>query len=313
MQIHRWQRSLTLPSPVALAIGNFDGVHRGHQAILTTLAERAKEQQFVSMLLSFFPHPKTLITGHSPSILTPLRDRAYWLAQTPLQHWLLLSFTHVLMQKEPEDFIRDYLLPLRLGYLLVGDDFRFGYRGRGDFSLLQRFAARSGYQVESLQTVMANGTRISSSLIRTALAEHDMERVRHLLGHDLTFTGKVQYGAGRGHELRTPTANLHLPDNWCLPDGVYVVKVATLPQTTLHWGVANVGTTPTFHGKRRKLEVHILGQTETLYGRTLRVQIMHYLRDVQQFADADALKNQIRQDIHNAQAYINQESHHGRL
>ena len=140
MQIHRWQRQLALPQPVALTIGNFDGVHRGHQAILQTLLAEAAREDLAPVLLSFFPHPKALVAGEPPSLLTPLRDRAHWLAEAGLPHWLLLSFTHALMRKAPEDFVRDYLLPLRLRFLLVGDDFRFGYRGQGDFALLQRFA-----------------------------------------------------------------------------------------------------------------------------------------------------------------------------
>ena len=313
MQIHRWQRRLALPQPVALTIGNFDGVHRGHQAILQTLLAEAAREDLAPVLLSFFPHPKALVRGTPPPLLTPLRDRAHWLAKAGLPHWLLLSFTRALMQKPPEDFIRDYLLPLRLRFLLVGDDFRFGYRGQGDFALLQRFADAHGFRVQSLATVSAGGERISSSRIRAALAAHDLNTARELLGHDLSFTGKVRHGDGRGRVLQTPTANLHLPASWCLPDGVYVVQVAPPQPGALHWGVANVGTTPTFGGIRRKLEVHVFEQNAALYGQTLRVHIRHYLRDVRRFADAAALQAQIRDDIARAHAFINQELPHGRL
>lgn len=313
MQIHRWQRRLALPQPVALTIGNFDGVHRGHQAILQTLLAEAAREDLAPVLLSFFPHPKALVSGETPPLLTSLRDRAHWLAAAGLPHWLLLSFTRALMQKAPADFIRDYLLPLRLRFLLVGDDFRFGYRGQGDFALLQRFADECGFRVQSLATVSADGARISSSRIRAALAAHDLDGARALLGHDLTFTGKVRHGDGRGRALHTPTANLHLPASWCLPDGVYVVQVAPPQPGALHWGVANVGTTPTFGGIRRKLEVHVFEQNAALYGQTLRVHIRHYLRDVRRFADAAALQAQIRDDIARAHAFINQELPHGRL
>ena len=313
MQIHRWQRQLALPQPVALTIGNFDGVHRGHQAILQTLLAEAAQDNLAPVLLSFFPHPKALVTGEPPSLLTPLRDRAHWLAEAGLPHWLLLSFTHALMRKAPEDFVRDYLLPLRLRFLLVGDDFRFGYRGQGDFALLQRFADAYGFRVQALETVRADGGRISSSRIRAALAAHDLDTARGLLGHDLTFTGKVRHGDGRGRVLQTPTANLHLPAAWCLPDGVYVVQVAPPQQAAPVWGVANVGTTPTFGGIRRKLEVHLFNQGAALYGQTLRVHIRHYLREVRRFADAAALQAQIRDDIARAHAFINQETPHGRL
>ena len=313
MQIHRWQRQLALPQPVALTIGNFDGVHRGHQAILQTLLAQAARNNLAPVLLSFFPHPKALVAGEPPSLLTPLRDRAHWLAEAGLPHWLLLSFTHALMRKAPEDFVRDYLLPLRLRFLLVGDDFRFGYRGQGDFALLQRFADAYGFRVQALETVRADGGRISSSRIRAALAAHDLAQARDLLGHDLTFTGKVRHGDGRGRVLQTPTANLHLPAAWCLPDGVYVVQVAVPQPGAWHWGVANVGTTPTFGGIRRKLEVHLFNQSAALYGQTLRVHIRHYLREVRRFADAAALQAQIRDDIARAHAFINQETSHGRL
>ena len=313
MQIHRWQRQLALPQPVALTIGNFDGVHRGHQAILQTLLAQAAQDNLTPVLLSFFPHPKALVAGEPPSLLTPLRDRAHWLAEAGLPHWLLLSFTHALMRKAPEDFVRDYLLPLRLRFLLVGDDFRFGYRGQGDFALLQRLADTYGFRVQALETVRADGGRISSSRIRAALATHDLVTARALLGHDLTFTGKVRHGDGRGRVLQTPTANLHLPAAWCLPDGVYVVQVAPPQQAAPVWGVANVGTTPTFGGIRRKLEVHVFEQNAALYGQTLRVHIRHYLRDVRRFADAAALQAQIRDDIARAHAFINQELPHGRL
>ena len=313
MQIHRWQRQLALPQPVALTIGNFDGVHRGHQAILQTLLAQAAQDNLAPVLLSFFPHPKALVAGEPPSLLTPLRDRAHWLAEAGLPHWLLLSFTHALMRKAPEDFVRDYLLPLRLRFLLVGDDFRFGYRGQGDFALLQRFADAYGFRVQALETVRADGGRISSSRIRAALAAHDLDTARELLGHNLTFTGKVRHGDGRGRVLQTPTANLHLPAAWCLPDGVYVVQVAAPQPGAWHWGVANVGTTPTFGGIRRKLEVHLFNQSAALYGQTLRVHIRHYLRDVRRFADAAALQAQIRDDIARAHAFINQETSHGRL
>ena len=313
MQIHRWQRQLALPQPVALTIGNFDGVHRGHQAILQTLLAQAARDNLAPVLLSFFPHPKALVAGEPPSLLTPLRDRAHWLAEAGLPHWLLLSFTRALMVKPPEDFVREYLLPLRLRFLLVGDDFRFGYRGQGDFALLQRLAEVHGFRVQSLATVRADGARISSSRIRVALAAHDLAQARDLLGHDLTFTGKVRHGDGRGRTLQTPTANLHLPAAWCLPDGVYVVQVAAPQPGAWHWGVANVGTTPTFGGMQRKLEVHVFDQNAALYGQTLRVHIRHYLRDVRRFADAAALQAQIRDDIARAHAFINQETSHGRL
>lgn len=314
MKIFRRQPGLHFSAPLALTIGNFDGVHRGHQAILQHLNKKAQAEEMHTALMSFFPHPKTLVSGVIPPLLTPLRDRAYWLEQTGLGYWILQAFTQHLMHLAPERFIAEYLAPLQVKYLLIGDDFRFGYKGRGNIDLLLKVAPRYGFSVEALSSVVENGKRISSSLIRRALTAHNLAHARRLLGHELTFTGKVRFGAGRGKTLTVPTANLHLPENWCLPDGVYVVKIKPLQAGQSFWGVANIGTTPTFSGKRRKLEAHLFSAPQNLYGEILQVSVAYYLRGVKKFPDTNSLYRQIQQDIQDAKALINQENNlYGRL
>lgn len=308
MRIFRRRQGMQFAAPLALTIGNFDGVHRGHQAIIQRLNTKARAENMSSALISFFPHPKAVISGVIPPLLTPLRDRAYWLAQAGLQYWILQAFTRHLMHLAPETFIAEYIAPLRVKYLLIGDDFRFGYKGRGDIDLLHKLGPDYGFTVEALSSVVENDKRISSSLIRKALTTHNLAHARCLLGHELTFTGKVRTGAGRGKTLTVPTANLHLPGNWCLPDGVYVVKIKLLQTGQPFWGVANIGTTPTFSGKRRKLEAHLFTAPQNLYDETLQVSVAYYLRGVKKFPDAAALRRQIQQDIQNAQALINQEN-----
>lgn len=305
MKIYRWQAELSTPRPLALTIGNFDGVHLGHQAVLKRLLAEAQVRDLAPALMSFFPHPKTLISGQAPSMLSSLRDRAYWLEYFGLPHWILLSFTRALMQVDAQVFVREYLLnKLAMRYLLVGDDFRFGYRGQGDFALLAAMAQDYGFEVAALESVCEDGSqqRVSSSLIRDALACHDLPLAERLLGHTLTFTARVRHGDKRGRRLQTPTVNLHVPDHWCLPDGVYVVKVLVADDWV--WGVANVGKTPTFAGKSRKIEAFLFGGQYALYDEMLRVEIKHFIRVMRTFDGAEALQAQIKQDIQEAQAFI---------
>lgn len=304
MHIHRFQRRLNIDRPLVLTIGNFDGVHRGHQAMLAALQAQARQLGCESALMSFFPHPRALVQGEAPPMLSTLRDRACWLEHFGLDHWIVLSFTQTVRHLPPEDFVRDYLGRFPLKLLLVGDDFRFGYRGAGDFAWLARHAADFGFAVKSLESVCARGARISSSQIRAALQAHDLAQAESLLGHPLTLTGRVRRGYGRGSRLQSPTANIHLPANWCLPDGVYVVKIAALAGGGAHWGVANIGAAPTFGITRRRLEVHIPDAEVALYDRFVQVRIAAYLRDIRTFPDAQALREQIQEDIARARQVV---------
>ncbi|MDO5090848.1 MAG: riboflavin biosynthesis protein RibF [Cardiobacteriaceae bacterium] len=307
MHIHRWQRQLSIDRPLALTIGNFDGVHRGHQRLLSVLGDYGAAHGCDSALMSFFPHPREVVQGRAPALLTTLRDRAHWLGHFGLDHWILLSFTRRVRELSPEAFLREYLARFPLKLLLVGDDFRFGYRGAGDFAWLAQHAPRFGIAVEAISSVCnAEEERISSSLIRTALDAHDLARAENLLGHPLTLTGRVRRGYGRGGaHLARPTANIHLPGRWCLPDGVYVVKIAALSAGGgEHWGVANIGAAPTFGVARRRLEVHVLDAAPDLYDAFVRVSVHAHLREIRTFADADTLRQQIERDVRDARAFI---------
>ncbi len=307
MHIYRWQSELCLPKPVALTIGNFDGVHLGHQAIIARLLSVAEQRDLSAALMSFFPHPKTIIHHSSPNILTSLRDRAYWLNEYGLPYWILVAFTRSLMQMDAKAFVIDYLLGhLHLKYLLVGDDFRFGYQGKGDIDLLQRLSREYDFSVEKHHSVYHGQSehRISSSLIRQALMEHNIALAESYLGHELTYIARVRHGEKRGRNMKIPTVNLHVPDLWCLPDGVYVVKVVILSSNTSIWGVANVGKTPTFAGKSRKIEAFLFDGYYDLYGQILRVEMKQFLRPMRLFADIQALQTQIQRDITHAREAI---------
>lgn len=306
MQIHRWTRDFRLAQDCGLIIGNFDGVHRGHQAMLARLQAVCAQRQLAAVAMSFFPHPRSLVQGQAPALLSSLRDRAFWLSQYGISDWLLVPFTPSLRQTSAQDFLQRFLCQsLQPRYLLVGDDFRFGYKGLGDFHLLGEFAAAQGMMLEAVDTVMQSGQRISSSAVRSALAAHDLATAQDLLGHALTFTGRVRAGDGRGRNLAARTANVHLPLHWSLPNGVYVVQMRLCAAAdTWHWGVANVGAALTFASQRRKLEVHLLDVQMDLYGQVVQVAFRHYLRPVQKFETSAALQAQIQHDIQAARDFI---------
>lgn len=289
-----------------LALGNFDGVHRGHQALIKALCDEADDEH-PALIMSFFPHPKTLIHGTPPALLSTLHDRAYWLYHYGIKHWWLMPFTQTLRQYSPSDFLRAYVLPLKPKALWVGEDFRFGYQGQGNIETLREVGKREGFKVSALPDYCLDKERISSSRIRHALAQHDLKTAKALLGHDLTFTGKVRSGFSRGKALSAPTANLHLPPHFALQNGVYVVACDNLAGFPKAWGVANVGVNPTFDGTVRKVEAHFFMPAMDLYGQRLRLSFHHYLREEKRFESPNALQAQIQRDIEAAQHYISQQ------
>lgn len=315
LQIHRLSTDSSFDMPLVLTIGNFDGVHRGHQALLASAKEKALSLGAESAVLSFFPHPKALLTGEMPALITPFRERAFWLERYGLSHWFVLGFRDGIRRLSPEAFVACFLKKaLNIAHLIVGDDFRFGYRGVGDLAWLQEREADLGFGVSAVSSVLENHLRVSSSRIRQALAAHDIAGAQALLGHDLSVIAPIRHGAGRGKVLGFPTANLHLPVNWCCSDGVYVVKISPFSvgraqeaaQQTGVWGVANIGAAPTFSSMQRKLEVHALEPCALDYGQLLRVEVKHFLRPTRSFPNPEALCQQITQDITLAREYIAQ-------
>ena len=310
MQILRWQKNLVLPKPSAIVIGNFDGVHLGHQAMLHKAKAVAEEEKLSLCALSFFPHTKALTQGKSPQILSNLRDRGFFLAQSGVENWILLSFREEFRRVSAEDFVRAYLLDsLNMRYILVGEDFRFGYQGSGDFALLEKLSAEHHFRLEKMLVVQdENAERISSSAIRSALENKNFALAAKMLGRCPSFTGKVRTGAGRGRELLARTANLHIPNNWAVPDGVYAVEVEILDTGKKYPAVANIGAAPTFASLRRKIEAHLLDYQENLYRRNLRISVQKFLRSICKFSDAAALQEQIQRDIAAARDFFHTKS-----
>jgi riboflavin kinase/FMN adenylyltransferase len=288
-----------------LAIGNFDGVHRGHQAVLAQLATASRRSGLPAVLMLFEPQPREYLDPlNAPARLTRLGEKLTALADTPLDRVVCLRFDRAFAALSPQQFI-DRLLVARLGaaVVVVGEDFRFGHQGAGDLALLRDAGRGHGFSVLACERFELDGQRVSSSRVRRALADGDLETVERLLGRPYRLRGRVTAGDRIGRELGFPTANLPLHRARTPLSGVYAVRVAG-PGDALLPGVANIGSRPTVAGTQLRLEVHLLDFDSDLYGRKLTVEFVRKLRDERRFDSLDALRRQIGLDTAAARACL---------
>jgi len=314
-QLMQWVRGLYNLSKVyslskeqsgcVATIGNFDGVHIGHRAILQRLAERARAFGLPSCVVLFEPQPREyFLPDNAPARLSRLRDKLTELDKLGIDLVLILAFNGRLSELSAEDFIQQVLVQgLSVKHLEVGDDFRFGAKRSGDFALLEQVGKQQGFAVEAAQTVQLLGERVSSSRVRSALFAGDFALAAQLLGRPFAMTGRVIEGQKLARTLGTPTANIQLGRRHAPLSGVFVVSIE-LNGKTLN-GVANIGTRPTVAGDgRAHLEVYLLDFAENLYGQRLTVTFHHKLRDEQRFAGLDVLKAAIAADIAATRTYL---------
>lgn len=298
--------SRPVPAPVALAIGNFDGVHLGHSALVGRLAEYARAHRLVPMVLTFEPHPREFFApGSAPARLSTVREKLELLAECGASQAMVCPFNARFAALSAEEFVEQVLvLGCRVKHLIIGDDFRFG-RGRGgDYAYLQQAGARWGFTVEAMGSVMVDGERVSSSGVRRALAAGDMEHAARLLGRPYIIDGQVLHGQKLGRQLGFATANLRIKHNPLPMAGVFAVEVSGLDDRPLP-GVANLGVRPTVGGTIRPLlEVHLFDFDRDIYGAHISVRFVHKLRDEQRFPNFDALKAQIAADAAAARAFF---------
>ncbi len=287
-------------------IGNFDGVHRGHQTIIDQVRDKAKELGVPSVVMVFEPQPREFFQGSdAPPRLMSFRQKFEALLSSGIDIVLCLRFNDTFRSYSGMGFIEDVLIDgLKVRHLVVGDDFRFGCDRAGDFALLQKVGAERDFSVENTLTVTVDGDRISSTRIRQSLAENDLAGTEQLLGHPYRIEGRVVYGQQLGRQIGAPTANVLLPKMPALR-GVYVVGV-TLADGRIQDGVANIGLRPTVDGKRPSLEVHLLDFAGTLYGSRISVEFRHFLRGEVKFDSVDELKDQIALDFEDARRCIGQ-------
>ena len=287
------------PSP-AVAIGNFDGVHRGHGALIGA-ATRARPEPGSVVALTFDPHPARLIVpDRAPTTLTTLEQKTELLEALGVERLAVLPFTRALSLMSPEEFVDRVLVgALEAKSVIVGENFRFGRDRAGDVGRLVALGAGEGFDVEVVEPVLHEGRRISSSRIRAALERGAVEEAQALLGHPFFIDGPVVEGERRGRTLGFPTANLQT-ENETLPSaGVYAVRCG-LPGGGWVPGVANLGSRPTFGGARPSVEAHLLDFDADLYGARLRLEFQARLRAEEKFPGPEALVEQIRKDVDRA-------------
>jgi riboflavin kinase/FMN adenylyltransferase len=280
-----------------ITIGNFDGVHRGHQSVLKMVCEHGQAMHRPALAITFEPQPLEYFNpSAAPARLTCLREKIMALQQSGLDGVVLLQFNQALASIAPERFITEILVAqLAIQRLLIGDDFRFGRQRQGDYELLQTMGKRYGFATEKIHSLQQGQQRISSTRIREALAQGDISFATQLLGRPYCFSGRVGYGAQRGRTIGFPTANILLKRRISPLTGVYIVWVHGAAANP--WpGIANIGYQPTVSGTEQRLEVHLLNFTGQLYGCHLTVEMIAKVRDEQKFSSLMALRAQIDHD-----------------
>lgn len=281
----------------ALTIGNFDGVHRGHQAVIAQLAELAERDGVPSTALTFEPQPREFFSGaNAPARLTRFREKLRALADTPLERVVVARFTSSFSQLSPQSFIDDVLVAaLDVRHVVVGDDFHFGHRARGTFAALQEAGRRLGFGVTRCVTFELEGRRISSTWVRDTLADGALEKAAELLGRAYCIEGRIVRGNRIGRSIGFPTANIPLRRLSTALSGVFAVRLHGLDRAALG-GMANLGMRPTVNGREKLLEVHLFDFDGEIYGRHVSVEFVRKLRNEQSFDSMDALKDQIARD-----------------
>lgn len=288
-----------------LTIGKFDGVHLGHQAVIVNLVEKAKELGLASTVMIFEPQPEEIFAPlYAPARLSRFRDKYEQFKLLGIDRLVCVRFNAAFSEMSPESFIQD-LLVMQLGvkFLVIGDDFRFGFQRRGNFEMLQQAGSHLGFNVVSTQSFKLANCRISSTEIRQALANSDFELAAEMLGREFTIAGRVNHGDKKGRTIGFPTANVLLKRCKSPVSGVFAVEVIIGKQR--YKGVANIGNRPTVNGTKSQLEVHLFDFKNDLYGTFIEVVIKQKLRDEKKFDNFEELHQQIKRDAQAARDIFN--------
>jgi riboflavin kinase / FMN adenylyltransferase len=317
MHVFRGLHHAALSPACALTIGNFDGVHRGHQAMLALLRSEAAHRGLPATVMTFEPHPRDYFAAlggqpnQAPTRIAPLRDKLSELARCGVDQVVVLRFDQRLASLTPEGFVKQILVQgVRAKYVLVGDDFRFGAKRAGDYESLDQAGQQHGFDVARMLSYEVHGLRVSSSLVRDALQAGDMPRVATLLGRPYTISGHVVHGQKLGRTLDCPTLNVRFGHERPATMGIFVARVHGLTDKPMD-GVASLGVRPTVEDAGRVLlEVHCFDWPASLgkeggYGKIARVELLHKLRDEARYDGLEQLQAAIHQDIANARAYFN--------
>ncbi|RZQ56319.1 bifunctional riboflavin kinase/FAD synthetase [Pseudidiomarina tainanensis] len=288
-----------------LTIGNFDGVHLGHQAVLAQVKAQALARGVPATVMTFEPQPQELFQpDKAPARLTNFREKHMALRQQGIDRHIVIEFNRKFSNLPAREFIERVLVDmLGVQFLVVGDDFRFGHGREGDFAMLQRAGAELGFEVVDTQSYRQQQQRVSSTAIRQCLSDGDFTQAAAMLGRPYAFGGRVVHGEKKGRTIGFPTANIQLKRLRSPLQGVFAVQVQT-NDGKMHAGVANIGRRPTLNGERVQLEVHLFDFAGDLYGQQLRVVPTHFIRAEQKFANFAQLQQQIAADAEKAKAIL---------
>ena len=288
--LHNLKNKLT--KGAVATIGNYDGVHIGHQQILSRLKQKSKELKIPSVVIIFEPQPEEFFTNNKSLRLTSLREKVYLFTKYDIDYTLVLSFNSHFSCMTADYFIQKVLIEtINIKYLITGDDFSFGHNRSGDSSLLNKFLT-----VEKIPSFRIDGVRVSSSFIRTCLMQGNLKVAAEFLGRSYLISGRVIHGDHFGRKLGFPTANICLAGRDLPLEGVFCVNVYGLEKKPL-LGVANIGFRPTVSGKFRSFEIHIINFNSNIYGKRIEIEFCDKIRDERKFASLEELKLQIKKDI----------------
>jgi len=293
--------------PVALTIGNFDGVHLGHQALLNELRAAAQARGLQTAVIIFEPHPREFFTPQqAPARLTSLREKLEFFAALGIDRVQICRFNAHFAQMGAADFINVLHEKLFAKFVLIGDDFRFGSGRTGDFALMEKIGAQLDFAVHAVRSVKHDGVRISSTEIRAALLAGQMREAQRYLGRHYSISGRVVHGDGLGRKIGYPTANIQLKHNRPPLSGIFVVQVHAEGLGVLQ-GVASLGVRPTVkHDANPVFEVHLFEFEQQIYGKHLRVEFLQKLRDEEKYPDVETLTRHIALDVEHAKKWFEQ-------
>ena len=282
-----------------VTLGNFDGVHLGHQQLINHLIEQGKKLNLPTVVMLFEPQPLEFFSKkNAPARLTSFKEKVQLIEKLGIDYIIAVPFTQTFANMSANAFIQDWLIKkLSAKYIVIGDDFQFGRDRKGDINLLQQYTQNNQFSVESMPTFVWNNLRISSTAVREALFNSDFELARCLLGRDYAIQGRVVHGNALARQLGFPTANIHLNRKKPALQGVYFVKVKNCCSNQYYHGIANIGIRPTIEGKKAILEVNLFDFSGDIYGQYLDVTFVCKLRDEKKFDSLADLKQQISQDV----------------